>query len=339
MKKTLILLIATIMLVSCTSKATETVAPAIGAPSSTATERPVPTLTLQPTSTQEPTQTPDPMLATREAALNSCRGNGQDGIDQYLSQGYSATRFWSATVCQDDGIYTKVEKLGKDKVYKIPAVDTDSTTSGPDWIWEPYLWSVDGDYLYLTPSSPGPSDNPGTVSPSGFGLVQVDLSNGERNVFLKPRPEGYNFALSEDGRLFAFLSDVPRQIMIRDVMTKEEHQLSFKERYQILEMRWTPDGARLIILTAESAEDPTKGGFSIFEYSLEGNDLTKLVDKNNLNSLYSSDPSAEPRISISDLSNDVLFLSDNLQESYFEVDLQTGEVIQTNNLGTPVANP
>jgi hypothetical protein len=275
---------------------------------------------------------------TQQAALDSCKGNSQDSIDLSTTQAYSATRFWSATVCQDDGIYTKVEKLGKDKFYKIPALNTDVKTSGPDWIWEPYLWSIDGNYLYLKPRYLGSIDNPGLYS-SGFGLIQLDLSSGERNTFLKPRVEGYNFALSEDGRLFAFLSDIPRTIIIRDVKIKEEHQLSFKERYKILEMRWTPDEARLIILTEESAEDPAQSGFSIFEYSLEGKDLKKLVDKNNLNSLYSSDPSAEPRIYISDLSNEILSLSDQLQDGYFDVNLQTGEVTQTNDLGTPMAAP
>jgi len=169
--------------------------------------------------------------------------------------------------------------------------------------------------------------------------MQLDLTSGERNIFLKPNTAGYTFALSEDGRLFAFLSDIPRTIIVRDVKIKEENQLSLKENYKILEMRWTPDGARLIILTEESAEDPAQGGFSIFEYNLERDTLKKLVDKNNLNSLYSSDPSAEPRIYISGLTNDVLSLSDKLQEGYFEINLQNGEVVQTNDLGTPIANP
>jgi len=232
-----------------------------------------------------------------------------------------------------------LEKLGKEKVYKIPAVDTDQGTSGPDWFWEPYLWSVDGDYLYLIPRYFGFIDSPWLIYSSGFGLTQLDLSTGARNVLLQPREAGYTFALSEDGRLFAYLTDIPRTIDILDVKTKEKHQLSFKERYNILEMRWTSEGAKLIILTEESAEDPAKGGFSIFEYNLEEEDLKKLVDKNNLNSLYFSEPAAEPRIYISDLSNNVLSLSDNLQQGHFEVNLETGEVIQTNDLITSTATP
>jgi hypothetical protein len=339
MKNTFLLLLASILLVSCTAQATGTLVPEISIQSSTATAKPSPTLTLPPTSTQEPTQTPNPAVVTQQAALDSCRGISQDSIDRYVTRGYSATRFWSATVCQDDGIYTKVTELGKDKVFKVQAIDSNAKTAGPDWFWEPYLWSVDGGYLYLTPSYLGSIDSPGKIELGGYGLVQLDLSNGERNVFLKPRAEGYTFALSEDGRLFAFLSDIPRTIIVRDVKTKEEHQLSFKEKYEILEMRWTPDGAKLIILTEESAEDPTQGGFSIFEYSLEGNDLAKLVDRNNLNSLYSSDPSAEPRIYISGLSNDVLSLADRLQEGYFAVNLKTGEVTQTDESGVPVTSP
>ena len=339
MQKPLLLLLAFIMLAGCSAQATEPVVSATSIQYPTATEMSQPTSTLPPASTPESTQTPDPMLATREAALDSCRQNNQDNIDKFIHQAFSANQSWSATVCQDDGIYTKVAKLGKEKVYKIPAVDTDPGTSGPDWFWEPYLWSVDGDYLYLIPRYLGFIDSPWLIYSSGFGLSQLDLSTGARNVLLQPRGAGYTFALSEDGRLLAYLTDIPRTINILDVKTKEKHQLSFKERYNILEMRWTPEGAKLIILTEESAEDPASGGFSIFEYSLEGDDLTKLVDKNNLDSLYTSDEFDEPRIYISGLSNDVLSLSDILEEEYFEVDLQTGEVTHRDGLGTPVAAP
>jgi hypothetical protein len=337
MKKTLLLILASILLAGCSSQAAEPVVPEVRTPVSTATRRPVPTPTLSPTSTLEPTNTPDPIVVTRQAALDTCRGNGQENIDQYITRAYSATRFWSATVCQDDGIYTRVVELGKDKVFKVPAPDTDATTPGPDWVWEPYLWSVEGDYLYLTPSRLGSIDSPGMTNLSGFGLNQLDLSSGARNVLLRPREEGYIFSLSEDGRLFAYLTDIPRTISILDLKTKEKQKLSLDKEYNILDIRWTPEGARLLILTEESSIDPTRSGFTIFEYSLEGKDLTKLVDKNNLGSLYTVDKFDEPRLFISGLTNDVLSLSDRLGEAYFEVNLQSGEVIQTNNLGTPVA--
>jgi hypothetical protein len=275
-------------------------------------------------------------VATQQAALESCRGNNQENIDQYIRQGYSATRFWKATVCQDDGIYTKVERLAKEKVYKIPAVDSDPETSGPDWFWEPYVWSVDGEYLYLTAAHPGSIDSSGMANLSGYGLTQLDLASGARNVLLPPRAEGYTFALSEDGRLFAYLTEIPRTISILDVKTKEKQKLSLDKEYNILDMRWTPDGARLLILTEELAEGAVPGGFSIFEYSLEGKDLVKLVDKNNLNSLYTADRFDEPRLFISGLTNEFLFLSDRLGEAFFEVDLLSGEVVPTNDPGTPV---
>jgi hypothetical protein len=339
MKKTLLLILASIFLAGCSAQAAKTAVPQLRTPLSTATARPRPTSTLAPTSTQEPTHTPDPIVVTRQAALDSCGGNGQDSNDQYITQAYSATRFWSATVCQDDGVYTKVVKLGKDKVYKVPALDTDPTTSGPDWVWEPYLWSVEGDYLYLTPVYLGSMDNSGMTNVSGFGLTQLDLSSGARNVLLRPRAEGYTFALSGDGRLFAYLSDIPRTINTLDLKTKEKQKLSFDKEYQILDMRWTPDGARLVILTEEAGRNPTQSGFTIFEYSLEGKDLEKLVDKNNLNSLYTVDKSDAPRLYISGLTNDILSLADRLGEAYFEVNLESGEIIQTNDLGTPIATP
>ena len=339
MKNIFLLLLASILLAGCSARTTEPVVPVISTLSLTAPKSPHPTFTLLPTVTQEPTQTPAPILVTREAALDSCRGNSPDRIDKYITQAYSTNNFWSTTICQDNGIYTKVVKLGKDKVWKIPALDTDETTSGADWFWEPYLWSVDGDYLYLTPKYLGFIDSPWLIYSNGFGLARLDLSTGLFDTWLKPRDGGYTFALSEDGRLFASLSDIPRTINIRDVKTLDEQKLNFREKYKILEIRWTPDGANLIIFTEETADDPSQSGFSIFVYNFERDDLTKLVDKNNLNSLYSSDEFEEPRIHISDQSNEILSLSDTLQDGYFEVNLQTGEVIQMDDLGTPITNP
>jgi hypothetical protein len=339
MKKTLLLLLVSILFAGCTAQATQTEAPEARTPVSTATERPSPTLTLSPTFTPEPTHTPDPVVVTRQAALDSCKGNSQDNIDQSIDRGYSATRFWSATVCQDDGIYTKVSRLGKEKVYKIPALDTDAGTAGPDWVWEPYIWSVEGDYLYLTPTYLGSIDGAGTGHRSGYGLTQLDLESGARQVLLQPLQEGYTFALSEDGRLFAYLTDIPRTINILDVKTKEKQRLSLDRDYKILDMRWTPDGARLLILTEELGRDPSQSGFTVFEYSLEGKKLKKLVDKNNLGSLYTIDLFDEPRVFISGLTNEALFLSDILGEGYFQVNLSTGEVIQTEGLGTPIPAP
>jgi WD40 repeat protein len=174
---------------------------------------------------------------------------------------------------------------------------------------------------------------------NGFGLAQLDLSTGVLSTWLKPDFNGHTFGLSEDGRLFASFSDIPRTINIRDIKTGQEQTLNFKEKYNILEIRWTPDGARLVVFTEEKAEDPSEGGFSIFVYDFQSDELNKLVDKNSLSSIYSSDEFEEPRIYISDLSNETLSLSDIHQEAYFKVDLQSGELTQTDDLGTPIAVP
>ena len=190
--------------------------------------------------------------------------------------------------------------------------------------------------MYLIAAYPGTIESSGMAHLSGYGLNQLELSSGARNVLLKPRAEGYTFALSEDGRLYAYLTEIPRTISILDVKTKEKLKLSLDKEYNIVDMRWTPDGARLLILTEELAEGAIPGGFSIFEYSLEGRDLVKLVDKNNLNSLYTADRFDEPRLFISGLTNEFLFLSDRLGEAFFEVDLLSGEVVPTNDPGTLV---
>ena len=317
MKKTLLLLLVSILLAGCTAQATQPVVSEISTPVIDGSGK---------AASHSHAATDFHAGANPDSRSVACNpgsrpgvlpGNSQDNIDKYIDRGYSATRFWSATVCQDDGIYTKVSKLGKDKVYKIPALDTDAQTAGPDWVWEPSIWSVDGDYLYLTPSYLGSIDSTGTANLSGYGLTQLDLSSGARNVLLQPRAEGYTFALSEDGRLFAYLTDIPRTVSILDVKTKEKQKLSLDKEYNILDMRWTPDGARLLILTEELGMDPSQSGFTIFEYSLEGKDLTKLVDKNNLGSLYTVDKFDEPRLFISGLTNELLSLSDRLGRGVF----------------------
>jgi hypothetical protein len=349
MKRFVALILTTIFLTSCTAKPKNIAS----LPASTQTKVPVASIEAGPTHpsatptilpmtsrTSLPTVTLEPIISTRESALDSCTGNNKNRFDKYISQAYFSSNEWSVIICQDNGIYTKVSNPNQGIVWNVPAID-DDTNSGPEWYLQPYLWSVDEKYLYLTPKCLCSIDSPWLIYSSGYGLFRLNLSTGQLDTWLKPREDGwYSFAFSKDGKLFAFSpNEFPRTIKIRDLVLGNAEDLSFKEQYSVLEYRWTPDNSRLVIVTEESAGDKSQSGFSIFVYNVKSEILEKIVNKNNLNSSFPTEEFIEPRIYISDLSNEVLFLSDIFQESDFELNIRTRKLIQVDELTNPTPTP
>ena len=268
------------------------------------------------------------MTATAISAIELCSGNHDvSKYIEYRKNSYSSNNSWIAMVCQDNGVYTKVSNSKQGIVWNIPAFDDGQTNSGLEWYWLPYLWSGDGKYLYLQPVCLCFIDSPWLIYSSGFGLSRLNLETGQADIWLKPNDSFYSFELTQDGELFAFSPpDSSHVVKIRDLISDEEQSLSFKEKYSILEYRWTPDKSRLVIFTEERGSVQSENGFSIFVYDISTEILKKLVDKNNLNSSFPTEDRIEPRIYISELSNGTLMLSDIDQENNFQLDIQTGEL-------------
>jgi hypothetical protein len=218
-----------------------------------------------------------------------------------------------------------------EKTWSVPAVEDNSSTPEPSWYWMPYLWSDDGNYLYLQAVCLCSIDSPWLIYSDGYGIARLDLSTGQVDIWLKPSDNPwYSFAFSEDETLFAFSpNEVPRTIRIRDLVSGTEQDMSFKEKYSVLQYRWTPDHSKLVILTEESDPDDSKSGFSVFTYSVKSERLKKVLEKNRLNSSFPTPEAIEPRIFISELSNDILYLSDVYQENDFTLNIRTGELTQT----------
>jgi hypothetical protein len=255
---------------------------------------------------------------------------------KHLSKTYFTHENWGAVVCSDNSIYTRVSNESLNITWNVPPFDDDVSTPEPIAYWQPYVWSGDGRYLYLEPIFLGYIDSPWLIYSSGFGLSRLNLETGEFGIWLEPNIFGHSFEFTQDEKLFAFSPpDFNNTINIRDLISGREQSLSLKEKYSILQYRWTPDGSRLVILTEESAGDSSQSGFSIFVYNIKNEVLRKLLDKNNLNSSFLTEDFIEPRISISDLSNDVLFISDIFQENAFELNISTGELIQVSESLTP----
>lgn len=90
-----------------------------------------------------------------------------------------------------------------------------------------------------------------------------------------------------------------------------------------------------MIFSEEHAEDPLEAAFVIFVYSLKDDTLIKIAGIKKKEILASTDPYDSPRILISNLTNDVLDLSDLYSEEKFQVNLRSGEFISLTKLATP----
>lgn len=293
-------------------------------PTISSTPYPVPTKTL--------TLTLDPISLTQEAAVSSCAATERTWYTKHLSSDYFTKGQWGAVICSDNGIYTRVTNTSLDLTWNVPSYDDGNVnTPEPSWYWAPYLWSGNGKYLYLRSVCLCFIDSPWLLYSSGFGLSRLDLETGEFDIWLKPSDIGYSFEFSNDGNLLAFsLPDYSDVIKIRDLKSNNEQNLNFKEKYIILEFRWTSDNSQLVIFTEEHEDNPSESGFSVFVYSIEKGALRKLLDKNTLNSSFPTENSIEPRIYISDLTDDILTLSHVFDENTFKLNIQTGELSYIN---------
>lgn len=255
MKKIVWWAFVTLFLISCSKEADKL----IPSPSIIPVDSPVPTKTVfgkplitptisstsRPVPTKTPTSTPDPILLTQEAEVSACAGSERNWFDKFIWHTYFVNGQWNAYMCKDIGVYTKVSNLTAGKVWNIPSVDDDQANPGPEWYWLPYLWSANGKYLYLKPVCLCNIDSPWLIYSSGYGLSRLDLDTCEFAVWLKPDSSGYSFEFTQNGNLFAFSpSDLPGVIKIRDLTSGSEQNLSFKDKYAILEFRWTSDNSR-----------------------------------------------------------------------------------------------
>lgn len=293
--------------------------------------------TPQPTQTTLPNSpTPVPFSLTENAIIAACNGTERFWYTKHLSAQYYVNEQWGAVICSDIGIYTKVINESLNVVWKIPSVEGSPDTSEPSWYWKPLLWSPNGKYLYLEAICLCFIDSPWLIYADGFGLSRLDLFSGQFDVWLKPSDNPwYNFVFSDDTRFFAFTPTGLYQVVkIRDLMTGEEKSISLKEKYNVLKYQWTPDNSRLVIFAEEHAEDPLEAAFVIFVYSLKDETLIKIAGIKKKEILASTDPYDSPRILISNLTNDVLELSDLYSEEKFQVNLRSGEFISLTKLAT-----
>jgi len=351
-KKVVYLLVIALFVVSC-AKELQSIAPTL---SVTSTDSPLLTKTLTTTplvistvtetpskhspTTKTDTLTPDAVLLTQEAVISSCASTEREWYTKHLSTTFFKNRQWEAIVCSDSGIYTKVWNSSIELTWTVPAYPDEPIAPELSWYWKPYLWSDNRRYLYLEAACLCFIDSPWLIYSSGFGLSRLNLETGQVDIWLKPNDSGYSFDFSEGGELLALSPpDLPGTIIIRDLTSGKDRTLIFKKQYSILEYRWTPDKSRLVIFTQEYGSSQSENGFSVFVYSFDSEVLEKLVEKDNLDSSFPTEEFIEPRIYISDLTDDILFLSDIFNENNFQLNVRSGELVRVTELMTPTIIP
>jgi len=107
----------------------------------------------------------------------------------------------------------------------------------------------------------------------------------------------------------------------------------------VLKYQWTPDNSRLVVFTEEHIENPLEAAFSIFVYSLRDDLLIKVAGKKKVDISALTDPYDAPRISITNLTNDFLELSDIYSEEKFRINLRSGEFISISDDVTATPKP
>ena len=345
MNKVIVYFLIILLLTACTTEIQRTISPvSIVSPMPTSTifsqSAVGPTNISAPRSISTETSTPtlEPVHLAEDAVVSSCAAKERTWYTKHLSATYYVNDQWVVVVCSDDGIYTKVMNKTLNIIWKIPAV-YDNSNKFPSWYWIPFLWSPDGKYLYMKPVCLCFIDSPWLIYASGYGLSRLNLNSGQLDVWLIPSDNPwYIFAFSDDVKLFAFTPpDFYRTIKVRNLVTGEERNINFKGKYNILEYRWTPDNSRLVVFTEEYVDNLSENGFSVFVYSLKNDALIKLLDKNNLNFTFPTDKYIEPRMAISDLTNESLKLSDVYGENEFQISIRSGEVVSMPENVTPTS--
>jgi hypothetical protein len=291
------------------------------------------------TSTVIPTRTLMPLIATLGAAMARCQGDVYNEYTyyRYNENGLSPDKRWTAVVCADNEIYTKISDESSNLVWKLPALDTEDVNPGPEWFLEPYHWSADGYYLYLVPSCLCSIDSPSLRFKDGFGLYRLTLADGQLDTWFEPSDSGYAFSFSPDSRLFVFGDTENRQqIYLRNLISGTETILTFKEKYDSVgRFLWANDISELIIVAGVSGWTYFENDFSLFLYELHSDTLTLLIDNDERRLIpYRPPQFDEAGFKQSWISKDILLLSESYSDSVWELNIRTGELFLYPNLVT-----
>jgi hypothetical protein len=279
------------------------------------------TTTIAPTLIPSPIITPDRVYATVDASIDAC--GGEHTLNRHKDLQLSPDEQWVVSVCVDQGHYTRVARSDGAAKWKLPFF-VDENSYGPGWYFQPYHWSKDGRYLYLTLGSLFAIDGPGLAFVEGFGLYRLELVSGDLVTWFPADISGYSFSISLDEHWFIFVDPDNRQVVrIRDMLSGNEASLVFKEKYQTIgDFVWSQDSLKVIIVAAIRDWNSSDAGFSLFSYDIETKQLTTLVD----NDAHQLLPEVNEDGDNVWLSDEVLQLASWDDNSICELNIRTAEL-------------
>ena len=160
---------------------------------------------------------------------------------------FSSNKKWAAGLCNDDE--TWVVGVNQPTKWSISYGEYYGSKfdSGVGEI-APYYWTSDGQHLYL-------SIQRGVSGPiyysAGWGLISLDLENGDIVEILSPNPhQWYSFSLSPGGKYLAYIAQPakPLSVNVINLETSEINTYNLLTAYdQAGNILWSPDMSKIVL--------------------------------------------------------------------------------------------
>jgi Tol biopolymer transport system component len=287
--------------------------PSTLATSTTTPFRPTPTNTPRPTLAPAPSPTPRPSPTPDLGAM-------QETTTSFTSpDGEWVMRVARALPLDDQGeLYAD---YGHDRVEVSSSDGTRSWTVIEEWFtlglglggYEPYLWTPDGRYLYITYV---PVPDGCALFVNGTDLRKVDLGSGEVTQLVPP--VGLNISLSPDEDTLAYIGYRDRGLVLRDLETGQERQVDVYQSGDEAagDILWSPDGSALVLTLAhQPCTTNWATSTSILRVDAETLEVTPLIEQDQR--LFTTTEWSQP--------DQVILKDDN--ENLWTMDPGTGEAI------------
>jgi hypothetical protein len=235
--------------------------------------------TVDPILTAILTQTPTETISSPTAAVTVVIQTPTKDFNALLSQllpncsevELSPNRTWATGICNKDETWVvNVDQQEKWTVsydeYYGKKFDSDKGTI------EPYHWSSDNKVLDLAiqpaPFFPTIGGAYGSLFyHDGWGLVRLDLANGNLADILKPNQQYlYSFSFSPDGKSLAYIPQPaePLALNVMDLESKKVKNYMLKPEYnQAGDILWSPNMSKLVL--GQAFIDPNEPGSDVLE--------------------------------------------------------------------------